>query len=107
MGVGGGWMGVWGSGQVPPTHAHACTHVHAHVCMYDIIGNSQGFPQRGQPFAIEIIMFNVYICVCMCMPACVCICMCVGAPSNQPTPKSTHPHPKSCREPKTLKFNKS
>ena len=25
----------------------------------------------GLPFAIEIIMFNVYMCVCVCMHACV------------------------------------
>ena len=49
---------------------HMCTCIHAHA--YDIIGNSQGFPQWGLPFAIEIIMFNVYMCTRACA------CMCVG-----------------------------
>ena len=48
------------------THAHAHLHTHACACTYDIIGNSQGFPQWGLPFAIEIIMFNMYMCVCAC-----------------------------------------
>ena len=46
---GGGWMGVGGGERVPPIHMYM--HAHVHTCMYDIIGNSQGFPQWGQPFA--------------------------------------------------------
>ena len=45
MGVGGGWMGIGGGERVHPTH------VHTHACTYDIIGNSQVFPQWGWPFA--------------------------------------------------------
>ena len=45
-------------------------YTHAHVCMYDIIGNSQGFLQWGLPCAIE--MFNMYICVCRHMHVHVC-----------------------------------
>ena len=37
MGVGDGWMGVWGGGM----HTHA----------YDNIGNSHGLSQWGWPFA--------------------------------------------------------
>ena len=54
-GVGGGWMGVgvggweWGGERVHPTHVHM--HGHAHMHTYDIIGNSQVFPQWGRPFA--------------------------------------------------------
>ena len=50
MGVGGGWMLVGGGERVPP---HMCTHMHMHMHahMYDIIGNSHGFPQWRQPFA--------------------------------------------------------
>ena len=82
-------------------------HTHAHV--YDIIGNSQVFPQSGRPFAWN---YHVYHA---------CGCMCVGAPPTTPTPihpppnhppphppnPPTTPHPQSCREPKTPKFNKS
>ena len=117
-GLGGGWMGVGGGERVHP-HAHACAHMHAHAhaCMYDIIGNSQVFPQWGRPFAWN---YHVYH-VCVCMRACVCMCACVhahahvracarvwGAPPTHPA-TLIHPprHPQSCREPKTPKFNKS
>ena len=64
--------------------------------------------QWGQPFAIEIIMFNMYMCVCMHACMCIHVHMSGGTP-NHPTSPSTHslPHPQSCREPKTPKFNKS
>ena len=74
-------------------HTHTCTHTR--TCAYDIIGNSQGFPQWGLQFAIEIIMFNVYMC--MRVRACmhVIVHMCGG------TPQHIHPSPtpQSCREP--------
>ena len=95
MGVGGGWMGVGVGERVPPhMHAHACVHA------YDIIGNSQGFPQWGLPFAIEIIMFNMYMCVRV--HACV-----WGAPPTIPHPIHPPPTPQSHREPETPKFNNS
>ena len=53
--------------------SHACMHIHA--CLYDIIGISSW----GQPFAMEIIMFNTYMLVC------VHVC---GTPPTYP-----HPHP--------------
>ena len=43
------WMGVGDGRRVHPTHVHMHTHVHARA--YDIIGNSQVFPQWGWPFA--------------------------------------------------------
>ena len=95
-GVGGWWEGA----HYTRAHAHGCMHTHACTPVYDIIGNSQGFPQWGLPFAIEIIMFNVYMCMHVCVHVCVCACV-WGAP---PTPST---HPKSRREPKTPKFNKS
>ena len=82
-----GWLDGGGGGErVPPTHVHM--HMHAHTHAYDIIGNSQGFPQWGLPFAIEIIMFNMYMCMC----ASVCMCMCVGN-TPQPPPTPIHPPP--------------
>ena len=103
---GGGWVdggGGWWEGASHP-HAHAFTHMHvyAHARAYDIIGNSQVFPQWGRPFAWN---YHVYH-TCVCMHAHVCACV-VGTP-NHPSPPSTHPpHPQSCREPETPKFNKS
>ena len=45
MGVEGWVDGGEGGERVPPTHVH--THAHMHMTS----GNSQGFPQWGQPFA--------------------------------------------------------
>ena len=90
-------LGGWGGGcseRVPPTH------MHTRARAYDIIGNSQGFPQWGWPFAWN---YHVYhTCVCMRAHAYVCmhVHMCGGHPS-------TTPHPQSRREPETPKFNKS
>ena len=104
-----GWVDVGGGGErVHPIHVHM--HVHAHACMYDIIGNSQGFPQWGRPFAWNYHVYHEFMCVCVhvCMCACVCMCMCVGGKPNYPPPPSTHPTtPKSRRKPKTPKFNNS
>ena len=102
-------MGMAGGERVPLTHMHM--YAHARMCTHDIIGNSQGFCQWGLPFAIEIIMFNMYMCmracafvhVCVCMCVCACVCMhvhvhmCGGHPQPSPTPiqppppQSTHP----------------
>ena len=87
---GGGW---WESAPHPCAHAH----------MYDIIGNSQGFPNGGGHLH-EIIMFTTHACACMCMCACTCMCTCVGVPPNYPPPPSKT---KSRRKPKTPKFNNS
>ena len=81
----GGW-GLGGGERVP---LHMCTC----MCMHDIIGNSQGFPQWGLPFAIEIIMFNVYMCVHV--HACACVW---GAPPNHP--HLIHPPPRAAGSPK-------
>ena len=60
---GGGWADGGQDGErVPYTCAHA--HTHTHACVYDIIGNSQGFPQWGRPFAWN---YHVYL-TCMCVP---------------------------------------
>ena len=108
----GGWVDVgWGWWEgAPHPHAHtcACTYAHVHAHAFDIIGNSQVFPQWGQPFAWN---YHVYH-VCVCVRASACMHMhvpCVWrACPNHPAPPSTHlPHPQSLREPKTPKFNKS
>ena len=58
-----------------------------HTCVYDIIGNSQGFPQWGLPFAIEIIIFNMCTCV-----------------EHHHHPTSNHPHPESWGEAQITKI---
>ena len=88
---GGGWMGVGSHERVPPTHVH--THAHA----YDIIRNSQGFPQWWQPFAIEIIMFTTHACACVCMHACAWMCTCVRAPPTTPHPPTPAPEPQGAQ----------
>ena len=80
--VGGGW---WEGAS--HTWAHACTHTYSHTCarVYDIIGNSQGFPQWGQPFAWN---YHVYhACVCVHVHVCMQlhVHMCGGHP-HPPTP---------------------
>ena len=101
---GGGW---WEGAPHPCAHAHACMHAHARARTYDIIGNSQVFPQWGRPFAWNYHVYHVCMWVCVCVHAHVCAHMC-GAPPNHPPPPSTHPpHPQSRREPETPKYNKS
>ena len=56
------------------------------------------------------LQFFMCVCVCACVHvhACACVCTCVGTPLPSHRPPTTHlPPPKSCREPKTPKFNKS
>ena len=95
--VGGGW---WEG--TPHTHAHtcACTHAHACTCVYDIIGNSQGFPQWGQPFAWNYHVYHTHVCmhVCACMH--VHVHMCGGHPPTTPTPIHPTPTPRAIGSPK-------
>ena len=90
---------------------HMCTHtrMHACACTYDIIGNPWDFPKSdGGSHLHGIIMFTTHALVCVCMRAWACMCTCVGGtPQPPPTPIHPPPHPQSCREPKTPKFNKS
>ena len=103
-----GWVDVfWGVVRgCPHTHAHACTCMHAHACTYDIIGNSQGFPQWGSHLH-EIIMFTMCVCVCMHVRAYTCMCMCVGAPPSHPHSHPPIPLPPEPQGKFTLKFKKS
>ena len=88
-GWGGEWMGVGGGERVHPTHVHM--HAHAHACTYDIIGNSQVFPQWGRPFAWN---YHVYH-TCVCVHAHVCMHMhvhvCRGHPPTTPIPQPSPP----------------
>ena len=49
MGVWGGGR-VWGGGIVPHKHVQACTCMH----VYDIIGNSEGFPNGGSHLQLKL-----------------------------------------------------
>ena len=103
--VGGGWMGGggwWGGAPHTCAHTCACMHVHAHTRAYDIIGNSQGFPPWGRPFAWN---YHVYH-ACMCVHVHVCTHV-WGHPPTTPTPIHPPTHPQSRREPETPKFNNS
>ena len=70
--VGGGWWGVH------------LTHMHMHTHTYDIIGNSQGFPQWGRPFEWNYHVYHACMCVCVCMH--VHVHVCGGHPQPPPTP---------------------
>ena len=84
--VGGGWMGGgWWEG-APNTCT--CMYMHTCTCTYDIIWNSQGFPQWWQPFAWN---YHVYH-ACMCVSVHVCMHMCVHVCRGHPT-TTHHPHP--------------
>ena len=81
-------MWVGGGEMVPNTHMHMYTYTCTHTCTYDIIGNSQGFPQcihmhTHKIYDLhEIIMFTT----------CTCACACVwGAPPNHPPPHPSNP----------------
>ena len=108
MGVGGGWMWV-GVVRKCPNHMCTCMHV------YDIIGNSQGFPKNPMEAAICMKLSSLR---CMHVRACVYmhVHMYRGTPQPPPpTPTQFPPHPphpptpipQSQRDPKTPKFNKS
>ena len=97
-GVGGGWMWGVGGERVSP-HMCTCMHTHAHASTHAHIWHHREFPQWGLPFAIEIIMFNVYMCVCACVH--------VHAHAHVWRAPPTTPTPQSHREPKTPKFNNS
>ena len=101
--VGGGW---WGGAPHTCAHARTCTRTHAPTRMYDIIGNSQGFPQWGQPFAWNYHVYHARVCVRVRACMRVRVHVCVGHPPNSPHPHTPTPHPQGRREPKTPKFNK-
>ena len=90
--VGGGW---WEG--APHTRAHACAHMHMHACAYDIIGNSQGFPQWGRPFAWNYHVYHARVCV----HVHTCMCTIVGGTPNHSPPPYTHPPtPRAAGSPK-------
>ena len=51
LGDGDGSIGIGNGERMPPAHAHTCMHMDTCAHAYDIIGNSQVFPQWGWPFA--------------------------------------------------------
>ena len=93
-----------GGGVVRGCPSHMCTRTctHARTCAYDIIGNSQGFPQWGQPFAWNYHVYHARVCVhvraCVRVRACARVC---GAPPKQLPPPYTHPPtPRAAGSPK-------
>ena len=97
MDVGGGW---WEGAPYTCTHTCACTHAHACARSYDIIGNSQGFPQWGQPFVSNYHVYHARVCMhahaCMCMH----VHMCGGHPQPPPPPYTHPPTPRATGSPK-------
>ena len=92
-GWGGGWIGVRGGWGVPPTHvhmnAHACTCMHAHARVLNMIISCKWLPPLGESLGIPYDVIRA--CACVRMSACACVCMCVGGTLSPPPPPSTHP----------------
>ena len=112
LGGGGGWVwvGCWEGASHTCAHTCACMHANACACVYDIIGNSQGFPQWGRPFAWNYHVYHTRMCMHVCVSMCMHVHACAhvwGAPLNHPPPHPPTPYPQSHREPETPKFNKS
>ena len=91
MGLGGGWVdggggGGWVYGGCGWCPKYMCICMGTHTCarVYDIIGNSHGFPQWGGHLH-EIIMFTMHAFVCVCMH------VCGGHPPSTPI----HPPPRA------------
>ena len=97
-GWGGGWMWVGVVRGCSHTHAHTCTctHMHTHAHTYDIIGNSQGFPQWGQPFAWNYHVYHMRVCLRAHACACVHARACAHVWGTSPTT----PHPRATGSPK-------
>ena len=110
-GVGG--VGGWGWGVVrgciPPTCT--CTRMHARSRARTHVWHHRefpGIPPMGAAICMKLSCFSP--CVCVRARACMCVHVhvCRVHPPTTSQPPSTHPpHPKSRREPKTPKFNKS
>ena len=106
LGVADGWMGwgwVWVCMGVSyaHTHAHTCTRTYAHLHMHVKHAKHGCFRVSG-----HLQFLYMYTCACVHVHA----CMCVGGHPTMPPNVPRHPHlppPKSHREPKTAKFNKS
>ena len=100
---GGGW---WEGAPHTCTQACTCTHVHACTRTYDIIGNSQGFP-NGAAICMKLsCLTRVCACVCMCVHVHACARVWGGTPQPPPTPSIHPPTPRATGSPKP-KFNKS
>ena len=88
-----GGRGWWEGASHPRAHAYACTHAHRHTRTYDIIGNSQVFPQWGRPFAWNYHVYHMCVCMCVCVHVC-------GAPPITPHPIHLPPTPRAAGSPK-------
>ena len=99
-----GWVDVgvgWWVG-APPTcaQAHACMHVHVRTRTYDIIGNSQGYPQWGRPFAWNYHVYHACMWVHVCAYVRVRVHVCGGTPQPPPPPYTHPPTPRAAGSPK-------
>ena len=99
------WWWVWVCGGVSHAHTHAHTHTHTRTCMLNML------IMLNMDASMSAAICNFYTCIHVCMCVCVHVCACVGGHPPIPPcpwhPPPTCPLPKSRREPKTAKFNKS
>ena len=85
------WVGVVRGCPHTCAHTHICTHMHACARAYDIIGNSQGFPQWGRPFAWNYHVYHAPMCVRARACMRVHVHVCVGHPPTTPHPHTPTP----------------
>ena len=112
-----GWMGVEMGmgvcGSVPCTHS--CTHMHTHARTHMHVKHVVNMINMDASMSAAICNFytciNVLVCMCVHAHACACMHMHVRVWGDIPPcpqmPPTHLPPPKSRREPKIPKFNKS
>ena len=81
--IGCGWGVVGGC---PHTCAHACTCMHAHAHVVNMIISCKWLPPLGESLGIPYDV--IHLCVCMCMH----VHMCGGHPLTTPHPHPPTPH---------------
>ena len=93
---GGGWLDGVGVVGGAPTHMH----VHAHVCMVNMIISCKWPPPLGESLGIPYDVICAYMCVCVHMCAHV-----WGTPSHHPHPCANTPPPPRGDPQNHSKFN--
>ena len=93
---GGGWLGG-----APYTHAHACTCMHTHARVVNMIISCKWPPPLGEYLGIP------YDVICVCVHVCACMCMCTWVRCTlSPPPTPIHPPPTPRGDPRNhSKFN--
>ena len=105
-GWGDGCMGVGGGWGVPHTHVHmhvhACTRMHAHARMANMIISCKWLPPLGESLGIPYDVIRA--CTGGRVHACACVCTCVGGTLSPSPPTSSHPPTPGGAPPESIKI---